>query len=236
MTDFLNGIGVNTQPQFWISVVQIIWINVLLSGDNAIVIALACRNLPQKQRLTGMVLGTGVALILRLIFATIVSTLMLLPYVKIAGGAALFWIAVKLLADAAEAEIHGVRQARSIWQAMWFIVVADITMSTDNILAIAGTSQGNIWLLIFGLGLSIPFVVFTSTLLARIMDRWPVIVWLGSAVLGRVGGDMIISDPWIQRVFNPPQWLEIAVQAFFTVAVLVAGWLLSRRARPEPVA
>jgi Membrane protein TerC, possibly involved in tellurium resistance len=113
MTELLDGIGLNTQPQFWISVLQIIWINVLLSGDNAIVIALACRNLPKKQRFTGMVLGTGVALVLRLIFATIVSTLMLLPYVKIAGGLALFWIAVKLLVpgETSDNGPHHIRQS-----------------------------------------------------------------------------------------------------------------------------
>ena len=112
MIELLDGIGVNTQPQFWISVLQIIWINVLLSGDNAIVIALACRNLPKKQRFTGMVLGTGVALLLRLIFATIVSTLMLLPYVKIAGGLALFWIAVKLLVPGETSDNgHHIRQS-----------------------------------------------------------------------------------------------------------------------------
>src|SRR6476646_179744 len=128
MIDFLNGIGVNTQPQFWISVVQIIWINVLLSGDNAIVIALACRNLPQRQRFTGMVLGTGVALLLRLIFATTVSTLMLLPYVKIAGGVALLWIAVKLVTPGEE-NGNGNSASDSLWRAVKLVAVADVVMS-----------------------------------------------------------------------------------------------------------
>lgn len=218
------------------AIVSIVLIDLLLAGDNAVVIALAVKTLPPKERRLGIILGAGLAVALRIVLTFFAAQLLLVEFVKLAGGVLILWIAVKLLADAAETEVPGVRQARSIWQAMWYIVVADITMSTDNILAIAGTSQGNIWLLIFGLGLSIPFVVFTSTLLARIMDRWPVIVWLGSAILGRVGGDMIISDPWIQRRFDPPQWLEIAVQALFTVAVLAAGWLLSRRAKPDPPA
>ena len=164
------------------------------------------------------------------------SQLLLVQFVKLLGGVLILWIAVKLLADAADEGVLGVKHARSIWQAMWYIVVADVTMSTDNILAIAGTSQGNLWLLIFGLGLSIPFVVFTSTLLARIMDRWRVIVWLGAAILGRVGGEMIVGDPWVQRRFEPPHWLELGVQGFFAVAVLVAGRMLSRRANLQPVA
>jgi YjbE family integral membrane protein len=139
MTELLDGIGLNTQPQFWISVLQIIWINVLLSGDNAIVIALACRNLPKKQRFTGMVLGTGVALLLRLIFATIVSTLMLLPYVKIAGGLALFWIAVKLLAPSENSD-SGHTTSDSLWRAVVYIAVADVVMSLDNVIAVAAVA------------------------------------------------------------------------------------------------
>src|ERR1700675_939610 len=147
MTDILSGLavnlGVNMQPQFWISVVQIIWINVLLSGDNAIVIALACRNLPQKQRLAGMVLGTGVALLLRLIFAAVVSTLMLLPYVKIGGGLALLWIAVKLLAPGEESG-NGHSTSDSLWRAVKLIAVADVVMSLDNVIAVAAVADGSL--------------------------------------------------------------------------------------------
>jgi YjbE family integral membrane protein len=194
------------------------------------------KTLPPRERSLGIALGAGFAVALRIGLTFFAAQLLQVQFVKLAGGVLVLWIAVRLLADAAEEEVHGVRQARSIWQAMWYIVLADITMSTDNILAIAGTSGGNIWLLIFGLGLSIPFVVFTSTLLARIMDRWPVIVWIGAAILGRVGGDMMIGDPWIRQRFDPPHWVEIAVQIFFTVAVLGTGWLLARRVKPEPVA
>ena len=183
MIDFLNDIGVNTQPQFWISVVQIIWINVLLSGDNAIVIALACRNLPQKQRLTGMVLGTGVALLLRLIFATIVSTLMLLPYVKIAGGAALLWIAVKLLSPNEGSE-NGESASHSLWRAVKLVAVADVVMSLDNVIAVAAVADGSLALLVFGLGVSIPAIVAGANIIMALLNYFPLIIWAGAGLAG----------------------------------------------------
>src|SRR6266581_3973505 len=145
MIEFLNGLGVNTQPQFWISVVEIIWINVLLSGDNAIVIALACRSLPAKQRLRGMVIGTAVALVMRLGFASIVSSLMLLPYIKIVGGAALLWIAVKLLAP--DSQNGHTAAADDLWRAVKIIALADVVMSLDNVIAVAAAANGNYALL-----------------------------------------------------------------------------------------
>jgi len=196
MINFLNDIGVNTQPQFWISVVQIIWINVLLSGDNAIVIALACRNLPQKQRLTGMVLGTGVALFLRLVFATIVSTLMLLPYVKIAGGAALLWIAVKLLSPNEESE-NGDASSHSLWRAVKLVAVADVVMSLDNVIAVAAVADGSLALLVFGLGVSIPAIVAGANIIMAMLNYFPLIIWAGAGLLGWIAGDVIASDPII---------------------------------------
>lgn len=196
MTDLLNGVGVNAQPQFWISVLQIIWINVLLSGDNAIVIALACRNLPRKQRLTGMVLGTGVALLLRLIFAAIVSTLMLLPYVKIVGGAALFWIAVKLSAPN-EGSDNGQAASDGLWRAVRLIAIADVVMSLDNVIAVAAIADGSLALLIFGLGVSIPAIVAGANVIMTILAYFPLIIWAGAALLGWIAGDVIASDPII---------------------------------------
>ena len=194
MIELLNEIGVNTQPQFWISVVQIIWINVLLSGDNAIVIALACRNLPQKQRFTGMVLGTGVALLLRLVFATIVSTLMLLSYVKIAGGAALLWIAVKLLSPNEGAE-SGNSSSQSLWRAVKLVAVADVVMSLDNVIAVAAVADGSLALLVFGLGVSIPAIVAGANIIMAMLNYFPLIIWAGAGLLGWIAGDVIASDP-----------------------------------------
>jgi YjbE family integral membrane protein len=194
MIELLNGIGVNTQPQFWISVVQIIWINVLLSGDNAIVIALACRSLPQKQRLYGMVLGTGVALAMRLAFAGVVSTLMLLPYVKIAGGVALLWIAVKLLMPSQSAGDH-TRPSHSLWHAVKLIAVADVVMSLDNVIAVAAAADGSMALLVFGLGVSIPLIVAGASLIMAMLNYFPLIIWAGAGLLGWIAGDVIATDP-----------------------------------------
>ena len=194
MTEFLHGFDINTQPQFWISVLQIIWINVLLSGDNAIVIALACRNLPQKQRFTGMVLGTGVALLLRLVFATIVSTLMLLPYVKIVGGALLLWIAVKLLVPGEDSG-SGRSASDSLWRAVKLIAVADIVMSLDNVIAVAAVADGSLALLVFGLGISIPAIVAGANILMAVLNYFPLIIWAGAGLLGWIAGDVIASDP-----------------------------------------
>ena len=193
MLEFLDGLGVNTQPQFWFSVLQIIWINVLLSGDNAIVIALACRSLPQKQRFTGMVLGTGVALLLRLVFAAAVSTLMLLPYVKIAGGLALLWIAVKLLMPSEETDGHG--SSDSLWRAVKLIAIADVVMSLDNVIAVAAVADGNFALLVFGLGVSIPAIVGGANIIMVMLNHFPLIIWAGAALLGWIAGGVIADDP-----------------------------------------
>src|SRR5436305_8138185 len=136
MTELLSGFSSTTQPQFWVAVLQIIWINVLLSGDNAIVIALACRQLPKRQRIGGIVLGTVAALVLRLIFASIVVTLMLIPWVKMAGGVALLWIAAKLLMPSDSSE-EGTAPAHGLWRAIAVIAVADVVMSLDNVIAVA---------------------------------------------------------------------------------------------------
>jgi YjbE family integral membrane protein len=140
------------------------------------------------------------------------------------------WIAVKLFIEGSSDDPDG-REAKTFWQAIWIIVVADITMSTDNVLAVAAASRGNLFLLIFGLGLSIPFVVFTSTLLSMLMDKYPIIIYLGAAVLGRVGGEMMITDPFIVNLLDPSKALQYGVEAFFTVGVIVAGklWLRFRR-------
>lgn len=166
--------------QFLLDILAIVLIDLLLAGDNAVVIALAVKSLPPRERNIGITFGAGMAVILR-IGLTFASQLLQVQFVKLIGGLLILWIAVKLLVQDAEAE-EGGKEARTLWQAMIYIVIADITMSTDNILAIAGPSKGHIGLLIFGLGLSIPFVVFTSNLLSRIMDRFPIIVWIGSAI------------------------------------------------------
>ena len=231
MTDLLAGIDANTQPQFWISVLQIIWINVLLSGDNAIVIALACRNLPHRQRMAGMGLGTGVALLLRLIFATIIATLMVLPYVKLVGGLLLFWIAVKLLVPGDESG-NGHSTSDSLWRAVKLIAVADVVMSLDNVIAVAAVADGSLALLVFGLGVSIPAIVAGANIIMAMLNHFPVIIWAGAALLGWIAGDVIATDPVIADYaasFGPgtPEKIKL-VFAIVGMAGTVIACVLSR--------
>jgi YjbE family integral membrane protein len=201
VSDILGGLSNYAQPQFWISVVEIIWINVLLSGDNAIVIALACRSLPAKQRLGGMVIGTAVALVMRLGFASVVSSLMLLPYIKIVGGAALLWIAVKLLAP--DSQSSHTAAADGLWRAVKIIALADVVMSLDNVIAVAAAANGNYALLVFGLGISIPAIVAGATIIMAMLNYFPLIIWGGAAVLGWIAGDVIASDPIVVESTGP---------------------------------
>ena len=178
---------------FLLGILNIVIIDLILAGDNAVVIAMAVRSLPRRQRRWGIMLGAGAAVVLRVVLTFFVAQLLEISFIKLAGGVLIAWIAVKLFLEGAPEQED--REARTLWQAMRLIVIADITMSTDNVLAVAGASHGNLFLLIFGLALSIPFVVFTSNLLAMLMDRYPIIIYLGAAVLGRVAGEMIFTDP-----------------------------------------
>src|SRR4051795_9367095 len=183
------------QPAFWLAVGKIIWINVLLSGDNALVIALACRGLQPQQRLWGMILGAGAAVVLRIIFTGIVATLMALPYLKLVGGLALIVIAAKLLVP--EDEDEDVQSASHLWAAVQIVVVADIFMSLDNVIAVAAAANGSVPLLVLGLAISIPLIVAGAALIMALLNRLPVLVWAGAALLGWIAGDVIATDPAI---------------------------------------
>jgi len=193
------------QPAFWLAVGKIIWINVLLSGDNALVIALACRGLEPKQRLWGMILGAAAAVVLRIIFTGIVATLMELPYLKLIGGLALIVIAAKLLVPEKEEE-DGVHAASHLWAAVQIVVVADIVMSLDNVIAVAAAANGSVPLLILGLAISVPLIVAGAALIMALLTRLPILVWLGAALLGWVAGEVIATDPavlpWVHNLFN----------------------------------
>ncbi|MDP1761175.1 MAG: TerC family protein [Deltaproteobacteria bacterium] len=211
---------------FLLGILNIVIIDLILAGDNAVVIAMAVRSLPRKQRRWGIMLGAGAAVVLRVALTFFVAQLLEISFVKLAGGVLIAWIAVKLFIEGAPEQED--REARTLWQAMWLIVIADITMSTDNVLAVAGASHGNLSLLIFGLALSIPFVVFTSNLLAMLMDRYPIIIYLGAAVLGRVAGEMIFTDPVIVRWLQLPTWFNYTMEAVGAVGVIVVGKLWIR--------
>jgi YjbE family integral membrane protein len=215
--------------QFFAAVMSIVLIDLVLAGDNAVVIAMAVRNLPGKQRLWGIALGAGAAVVVRVIATFLVAQLLNIQFIKLVGGAVIIWIAVKLLSEGADEECKE-RECGSIWQAVWIIVVADMSMGIDNMLAVGAASHGNLFLLLFGLVLSIPFVVFMSNILSKLMNRYPIILWLGAGILGKVGGEMMITDPWVHGLLHPPKWVEYAVMAFFVAFVCgLSKWLASRR-------
>ena len=182
-------------PTFWLAVGKIIWINVLLSGDNALVIAMACRSLAPRQRLWGMVIGAGIAVVLLIAFTGIVAELMVLPYLKLVGGLALMAIAAKLLVP--EAEGDAVAAGTNLWHAIRIVVIADIVMSLDNVIAVAAAANGQFSLLILGLAISIPMIIGGAALIMMVLDRFPVLIWLGATLLGWIGGDVIATDPAI---------------------------------------
>jgi YjbE family integral membrane protein len=184
-------------PQFWLNLSKIVWINVLLSGDNALVVAMACRGLPPRQRLWGMVLGAGAAVMLRIIFTVIVATVMGLPYLKLVGGLALLVIAAKLLVpDNTDQESAG--SASHLWAAVQIVVIADIVMSLDNVIAVAAAAAGSVPLLILGLASSIPLIIAGAALIMALLELLPILIWAGSALLGWIAGDVIATDPAVQ--------------------------------------
>jgi YjbE family integral membrane protein len=221
-----------TTWEWALAIISIVLIDVVLAGDNAVVIALAVRQLQPRQRFLGIMLGSGVAVGLRVVLTFFASQLLAMDYVKLIGGVLVFWIAVKLLRENTGGHDLEGKAAASLWSAVWLILVADITMSIDNVLAVAAASKGSFWLLMFGLGLSIPLVVFTSNLLSKLMDRYPIIVWIGAALLGKVGGEMIVSD---HLFFKPPlvpdPWLIHSIGVAAAGVVVAIGWFLRRRRR-----
>jgi YjbE family integral membrane protein len=219
--------------QFLLSALSIVLIDLVLAGDNALVIALAVRSLPPRERRIGTVGGAMAAVVLRVALTIVAARLLNFSYVKLVGGLFIVWIAFKVLADASE-PAGAVPAPGRFWQAIRYIVVADITMSTDNILAIAGASKGNVWLIAFGLGLSIPFVVLSANLLAKLMDRYPATIYVGAAILGKVGGEMIMTDPAVVRALHPGEAIRYAVEGALVVALVVAGIVITKRRRQEP--
>src|SRR4051812_23902574 len=191
-----------THPAFWLTALQIMGINILLSGDNAVVIALAVRALPPKERFWGMILGAGVAAVLLILFTGIVATLMELPYLKLVGGLALFWVAVKLVAPQPHDAEDTPEAVEDLWRAVRVVVVANIVMSLDNVIAVAAAAKGNYVLLGLGLAISIPVVIAGSALFLAIIERFPLVVWAGGALLGWIGGGLLPEDPAIAQYLS----------------------------------
>src|SRR5580698_2173854 len=220
--DCLNSFHQPPHWQFLVSVLSIIVVDLTLSGDNAVVIAAAARSLPSSMRNRALIAGAACA-VAALVAATFFATRLLhVRFLQVIGGAAILWIAVGLFREESPLESSATRLS-SFWKAMWFIVVADVTMSTDNIIAIAAIAQGDFFLLLFGLSLSIPLVVFASGLLAKVMDNYPVIVYAGAALLGRVAGHMIMTDAFTVQTFAPSAALGYSVEAGCAIVVVIAG-------------
>jgi YjbE family integral membrane protein len=228
------------EPGFWLAVVQIIWIDILLSGDNAVVIALACRKLPPSQRMWGIVLGTLVAITLRVAFTGIVTQLMTVPYVKLMGGALLFWIAVKLLGGEENGRTGQIEAVDNLWHAIRIVAIADVVMSLDNIIAVAAVARGSYALLMFGLAVSIPLIMAGAALVIALLERFPLIVWAGAALLGWIAGEIIASDPLFAEQLDPAtaHGVQLAVATAGALLVLFIGMLRrrwTRRSAPDRV-
>ena len=206
-----------THAAFWIAALQIIGVNIILSGDNAVVIAMACMTLPPRQRLWGMILGAGVAVLLRVVFTLVIAQAMNYPYLKLLGGLLLFYVAIKLVTEEAEGEEGGVESASNLWRAVRIVAIADIVMSLDNVIAIAASAEVaaarvdlghavgiKTTLIVFGLATSVPLIVAGSAILMALLERYRVLVWGGGALLGWVAGDVMVTDPALVNWFSEP--------------------------------
>ena len=225
------------RAEFWTALAKIVWINILLSGDNAVVIAMACRGLPARQRVWGMVLGAGVAVVLRILFTGVVASLMLLPYLKIVG-VLLFYVAAKLLVPD-DSDRNETEAVQHLWRAVRIVALADIIMSLDNVIAIAAAADGRFALLAIGLALSIPLIVAGAALIMSLLDRFPILVWAGAALLGWIVGEVIATDPVIAGTLHAAYdagtvtVVDYVAAAVGAVLVLTVGGLWRRAKRPQ---
>ena len=221
---------------FWLAVGQIIMIDILLGGDNAVVIALACRNLPPKQRTQGIIYGTIGAIVLRVILIAFALALLTVPYLKLVGAVLLLWIGVKLLMPEGDDD-HNISSSDKLWSAVKTVIVADLVMSVDNVLAIAGAAQGageahQLPLVIFGLLVSIPIIVWGSTFVLKLMERFPFVITLGAMLLGWIAGQMAYTDPAIKAYLPASAAWSYGAAVAGALLVLAMGKLLQNRPKP----
>jgi YjbE family integral membrane protein len=223
-----------SHPAFWLAVVQVIWINILLSGDNAVVIALACRGLPPKERRWGMIIGAGVASVLLIVFTGVVSVLMTLPYLKLVSAIALLWIAIKLLAPQAHDAEDTPEAIEDLWRAVRLVVVANIFMSLDNVIAVAAVAKGDYVLLTLGLVVSIPIVIAGSAIILALLERFPILIWGGAAVLGWVAGEIFASDQVVLNFFSgyDPEHVALVAQIVGSATALGCGFIWRSTHKP----
>jgi YjbE family integral membrane protein len=219
-------------PEFWARLASIVLIDLTLAGDNALVIALAVRTLPRRQQLLGRIWGTVGAVVLRLAFIAVATWLLRIPLLQVVGGLLLIWIAIRLVRQDSGGDGHAkVRQGTTLREAVWIIMIADAAMSLDNVLAVAAAAHGDMLLVIVGIGLSLPIVVWGSGLLALLMNRFTWIIWLGGGVLGYFAGEMILRDHVVERWIGPrPGWLE-AVPVVLALLIAALGWWFAHNGR-----
>jgi YjbE family integral membrane protein len=224
MLEMLSG------TQFWVDVFKIIMIDLLLSGDNAVVIALACRNLPEAQRKQGIMYGVGGAIGLRIVLTFFAVSLLALPYLKLVGALLLLWIGIKLILPEEEHGEGNIKADTHLWGAVKTIIIADFVMSLDNVLGVAAAAKGDVFLLVFGLLISIPLIAWSSQLVLKMIDRFPFIIYAGGALLGYVAGEMLVSEALFKAILEEYHALHWLVPALCAVLVLVAGkWLATRK-------
>jgi YjbE family integral membrane protein len=214
-------------PEFWARVLGIIVIDLTLAGDNALVIALAVRTLPKRQQFWGRIWGTAGAVGLRLLFITVATMLLKIPFLQLVGGLLLLWIAFKLVRQQTGAEEGHVRHGGSLREAIWIIIVADAVMSLDNVLAVAAAAHGDLTLVVFGIALSLPIVVWGSGLLAALMNRFVWIIWLGGGILGYVAGEMILKERHLERLLDPANPAHDLLPILPAVIIVALGWWFS---------
>ncbi len=222
--------------EFWIGLLKIVWINIILSGDNAVVIALAARSLPPEQQKKAILWGSGAAVILRIVLTVVAVKLLALPFLEIVGGLLLLYIGVQLLSGEEEGEGGHSTEKSSLAVAVRTILIADLVMSLDNVIAVAAAAGGSTVLLVLGLAISIPLVVFGSTLMIKLMSRYPVIVVLGAALIGWVAGETIMADHVLHDMVVANPWLHYAAAAAGAIFVVLVGKALAARSRSGSVA
>ena len=213
---------------FWIGLMKIIWINIILSGDNAVVIALAARSLPEHQQKKAILFGSGAAVVLRIALTLVAAMLLQLPYLQVVGGLLLLYIGVQLLSEEDDGEGEA-KENGGLMAAIRTILIADLVMSLDNVIAVAAAAKGNDVLLLLGLAISIPLVIFGSTLMIKLMERFPIIVVLGAALIGWVGGETIASDVAFKEFAEANHWVHYAAAAVGAVLVVLTGKFLQKR-------
>lgn len=222
-------------PMIWGKLFQIIALNIVLSGDNAVVIALACRALAPNQRAKGIALGAGVAVLLRVVFTVAIASLLNMPFLHIIGAGLLVWIAVKLVVEDGESDEDSIAANSKLWKAVQTVAIADIVMSLDNVLAIAAVAKDSMPLLVTGLVISIPLIVLGASLITSLLTKFPILVWAGAALLGWVAGEMFDSDPWLIEQFGAATLHAFEYPAAILGALLVVslGYFLKSR-QPDP--